>query len=64
MMQDAGVSIEAFLTHFHDKDALKNVNVGGELDKILQISETKPTPIDPETLEEYLMLLVEYMTRE
>lgn len=64
VVQEAAVAKGTFFAHFHDKDALMDLIIGGEINTHLDAIERQPTPEDLDTLIHHLLPLMQFMTTE
>ncbi len=60
----AGVAKGTFFSHFKDKDALMDQLIGAEIDRHLDLIETRPTPNTVAQMVDALMPLMDFMTCE
>jgi AcrR family transcriptional regulator len=64
VVQGAAVAKGTFFAHFHDKDALMDLMIGGEIDAHLDGFEKLPPPENLDTLIHHLLPLLQFMTSE
>ena len=60
----AGVAKGTFFSHFKDKDALMDLLIGAELDRILDRMQAEKAPLNADDVTNALMPLLNFMTTE
>ncbi|MEP4197665.1 MAG: TetR/AcrR family transcriptional regulator [Aliishimia sp.] len=64
VVKTAAVAKGTFFAHFHDKDALMDLIISGEIDAFLDGFEQKASPEDLDAFILHLLPLLQFMTRE